>query len=138
MPTSPEPVPSTSNHVHTNTKQTTIIQNNCDEIKNENDFAIDCNEVVLNSQLAPSVVPYTDAETSEAVSEDTKLIPNKERESVETVVVKDFATHGADFGLKWYHLVGFLLILSVVAPFVIIMFYLDKHEHSDIPPLHSP
>ncbi|XP_068620474.1 lysM and putative peptidoglycan-binding domain-containing protein 3 isoform X2 [Battus philenor] len=102
----------------------------------ENDCAIDCNTVVLNSTLTPSVIPYTDSEQNEAISEDTQLLPNKPKMSVEAVVVKELTSHGADFGLKWFHLVCCMLVLGVVIPLVYILFYLDKHEHSDLSPLH--
>lgn len=104
--------------------------------KKEDDFAIDCNAVVLNSTLTPSVIPYTDTDNNEFASEDTQLLSNKPKMPVEAVVVKQLTSQGADFGLKWYHLVCCLLVVGVVAPLLYIMFYLDKHEHSDIPPLH--
>ncbi|XP_073953535.1 lysM and putative peptidoglycan-binding domain-containing protein 3 isoform X2 [Choristoneura fumiferana] len=90
--------------------------NNLDgkEVNGNNDFAVDCNAIVLNSTLAPSVVPYTDVEPAESVSEDTKLLPSKPRESVETVVVKELTSHGADFGLKWYHLLCCVLLLGLI------------------------
>lgn len=143
-----EPVPSTSssydpmpaNHsiqelLHNTHNGVQNPQNNITETKD--DFAIDCNAVVLNSTLAPSIVPYSDVEQNEAVSEDTQLLPNRPKDPVESVVVKELTSHGADFGLKWFHLLCFVLILGVVIPLVYVMFYLDKHEHSDIPPLHS-
>ncbi|CAK1550692.1 unnamed protein product [Leptosia nina] len=137
------PKPSTSIHAPTtltmenlmeNPVQNKIVQKVDNEVKD--DFEIDCNAVVLNSTLAPSVIPYTDTEPNETVSEDTQLLPNKDRVSVEAVVVKQLTSQGADFGLKWFHLVCFVLVLGVIAPIVYVLFYLDKHEHSDIPPLH--
>ncbi|XP_049877176.1 lysM and putative peptidoglycan-binding domain-containing protein 3 [Pectinophora gossypiella] len=148
MPSSQQnPVPSTSTYTLTSAtpvaqepvnnthKAVQSSQNNNTEVKN--DYAIDCNEVVLNSTLAPSLVPYTDVDPSEAMSEDTQLLPPKQREPVESVVVKELTSHGADFGLKWFHLVGCMLVLGVVIPLIYVMFYLDKtHEH-DYPPLHT-
>ncbi|CAK1584328.1 unnamed protein product [Parnassius mnemosyne] len=152
IPTSqePQPGPSTSkqalshfsihNLLHSTTSNELANEplkdgNKSTDIK-ENDCSIDCNAVVLNSTLAPSVIPYTDSEQNEAVSEDTQLLPNKQKISVEAVVVKELTSHGADFGIKWFHLVCCMLILGVVIPLVYVMFYLDKHEHSDVPPLH--
>lgn len=103
---------------------------------NEINFSTDCNAVVMNSTVAPSIIPYTD-EITEPISEDTQLLPNKERIPVETVVVKQLTSQGADFGIKWFHLMCCLLILCVVLPIVYVMFYLDKHEHSSVPPLHT-
>ncbi|XP_047996942.1 lysM and putative peptidoglycan-binding domain-containing protein 3 isoform X2 [Leguminivora glycinivorella] len=102
------------------------------EINGNTDFAIDCNAIVMNSTLAPAVIPYTDAEPTEPITEDTQLLPNKLRETVETVVVKELTSHGADFGLKWYHLLCCVLILGVVIPLVYVLFYLDKHEIVEI------
>lgn len=149
----PEAVPSTSNNashtvsqelLNTNHFNGPINQNNISinaSPKEEVQCAIDCNTVVMNSTLAPSIVPYTDCEQNEQATEDTKLLPsNKEKISVESVVVKELTSHGADFGLKWFHLVCCMLVLGVVIPLVYVMFYLDKHEHSeisDLPPLHS-
>lgn len=146
-----EPVPSTSNNAHivqellnTNHYNEHINQNNVSvngPPKEDMQCSIDCNAVVMNSTLAPSVVPYTDSEQNEQATEGTQLLPNsKEKISVESVVVKELTSHGADFGLKWFHLVCCMLILGVVIPLVYVMFYLDKHEHSeisDLPPLHS-
>lgn len=107
---------------------------------NENDdlqCSIDCNSVVMNSSIAPSIVPYTDSEQNDPATEDTQLLPPKEKISVEAVVVKELTSHGADFGLKWFHLLCVVLILGVVTPLWYIMFYLDKpkHEDTDLPPL---
>lgn len=148
-PNEPQPTPSTSKQlvpsfsIHDmlqNTTPNSIPKEINDNYKNNNnkedDCAIDCNTVVLNSTLAPAVIPYTDSEQNEAISEDTQLLPNKPKISVEAVVVKELTSHGADFGLKWFHLVCCMLILGVVIPLVYVMFYLDKHEHSDIAPLH--
>ncbi|CAH2042237.1 unnamed protein product, partial [Iphiclides podalirius] len=149
-PQEPQPTPSTSKQtlpnfsIHHNILQSTSsngiqkeINDNLKNIENkEDDCAIDCNAVVLNSTLTPSVIPYTDSEQNEVMSEDTQLLPNKPKISVEAVVVKELTSHGADFGLKWFHLVCCMLILGVVIPLVYVIFYLDKHEHSDIPPLH--
>ncbi|XP_063540650.1 lysM and putative peptidoglycan-binding domain-containing protein 3 isoform X1 [Cydia strobilella] len=107
-------------------------QNIDKEINGNNDFAIDCNAIVMNSTLAPAVIPYTDVEPAEPITEDTQLLPNKLRESVETVVVKELTSHGADFGMKWYHLLCCVLILGVVIPLVYVFFYLDKHEIVEI------
>lgn len=104
---------------------------------NNNKEVDDCNEIVLNSNIAPSVIPYTDGDSFEPITEDTTLL-SKERLTVETVVVKELTSHGADFGLKWFHLVCLMLILGVVAPLVYVMFFLEKHEHSDIAPLKTP
>ncbi|XP_059054919.1 lysM and putative peptidoglycan-binding domain-containing protein 3 [Achroia grisella] len=141
----PELQSSSSNNVPTNHILKELLENNHtsslsqqknSQIENvsprENgDHTIDCNSIVLNSTLAPSVATYTDMEGNETVSEDTQLLPNKQKEPVEAVVVKELTSHGADFGLKWFHLVGFMLILGVVVPLVYIMFYLDKHEHTE-------
>ncbi|CAH2089402.1 unnamed protein product [Euphydryas editha] len=148
-PQQPEPVPSTSSQASTSlVMQHAVynpVSNKLPQLHNNNiqnavemkkDFAIDCNTVVMNSSLAPSVVPYTDTEQNEDISEDTTLLPSKAKVPVEAVVVKELTSHGADFGLKWYHLVCFLLILGVLTPIWYVMFNLDKHEHSDIPPLH--
>lgn len=143
IPNSNTPEPSTSKHAPTLLTMENLmvnpVQNRIQKKENEEkdvDFEIDCNAVVLNSTLAPSVIPYTDVDTNEAVSEDTQLLPNKERESVETVVVTQLTSQGADFGLKWFHLLCFILLLGVIAPILYVLFVLDKHEHSDIPPLH--
>lgn len=143
VPTQPNPVPSTSNGTsiqelirnnYNNTPQSVTIKNTEDV-----DCSIDCNSVVLNSTLAPAVIQYTDIEPSEQASEDTKLLPNKEKISVEAVVVKQLTSQGADFGLKWFHLVCFMLVIGVAIPIIYILFYLDKPEleHPDIPPLHN-
>ncbi|XP_035435001.2 lysM and putative peptidoglycan-binding domain-containing protein 3 isoform X1 [Spodoptera frugiperda] len=152
IPTQPsDPVPAASNNtshtgiqelLNTNHYNGLINQNNVSvnaPPKEELQCSIDCNSVVMNSTLAPSVVPYTDSEQNEQATEDTQLLPSKEKISVEAVVVKELTSHGADFGLKWFHLVCCMLILGVVIPLVYVMFYLDKHEHSetDLPPLHS-
>ncbi|XP_013187625.2 lysM and putative peptidoglycan-binding domain-containing protein 3 [Amyelois transitella] len=98
--------------------------------KGNNDCEIDYNKIVLNSKLAPSLIPYTDTELLEPVSEDTQLLPsNKNKESVETVVVKQLTSQGADFGLKWYHLLSCVLVLGVLIPIVYVLFFLEKpHE----------
>lgn len=103
----------------------------------EDDCAIDCNEIVLNSTLTPAILPYTDLEPTEAASEDTQLLPNKEKVSVDAVVVKHLTSQGADFGLKWFHLLCFVLVLGVAAPLIYVLFVLEKHEaeHPDLPPL---
>ncbi|XP_045522513.1 lysM and putative peptidoglycan-binding domain-containing protein 3 isoform X1 [Pieris brassicae] len=138
----PELITSTSKHAPTLLTMENLLESPVQRLQlkdkdgKDADFEIDCNAVVLNSTLAPSVVPYTDIDTNESVSEDTQLLPNKERESVETVVVKQLTSQGADFGLKWFHLVCFILLLGVIAPIVYVLFFLGKHEHSDIPPLH--
>ncbi|KAG7301484.1 hypothetical protein JYU34_014450 [Plutella xylostella] len=134
--------PSTSKQVpitpiQNTTNQTDVSVHNNNTKTKENDFSIDCNAVVMNSTLAPAVIPYTDMEMTDPVSEDTKLLPSKDRVPVETVVVKQLTSQGADFGIKWYHLVFCLLALGVVTPLVYVLFYLDKHEHPDVPPLHS-
>lgn len=134
--------PSTSKQVpitpiQNTTNQTDVSVHNNNTKTKENDFSIDCNAVVMNSTLAPAVLPYTDMEMTDPVSEDTKLLPSKDRVPVETVVVKQLTSQGADFGIKWYHLVFCLLALGVVTPLVYVLFYLDKHEHPDVPPLHS-
>lgn len=117
-------------------KEVPNVQDTSTESKDE--CAIDCNTIVLNSTLAPSIVPYVD-EQMESMSEDTQLLPNKPRDSVEAVVVKQLTSQGADFGIKWFHLVCFVLILVVVVPLVYVMFYLDKHEHVvvELPPLQT-
>ncbi|CAH2232218.1 lysM and putative peptidoglycan-binding domain-containing protein 3 isoform X2 [Pararge aegeria] len=144
---SPEPLPSTSStstslhleNILQSPMQNRLIQNKDTSSNgnhsNDGDFAIDCNTVVLNSTLMPSVIPYTDAEQNEVASEDTKLLPGKVKEPVEAVVVKQLTSQGADFGLKWFHLLCFVLVLGVFAPLIYVLFFLDKHEHSDIPPL---
>lgn len=143
IPTPPpqQPFPSTSNQDSTSLMMHNLLQNPVEnklhlqsDIPNgtdtkDGDFAIDCNAVVLNSTLAPSVLPYTDAEQSEYVSEDTQLLPNKPKVPVEAVVVKQLTSQGADFGLKWYHLICCLLVLGVVTPLLYVMFYLTKPLH---------
>lgn len=138
-----EPIPSTSSQT-SNTCQE-LIHNNYNSSGNgktdpkDNDWAIECNEIVLNSTLAPAVLPYKDTEPVEHASEDTQLLSNKEKISVEAVVVKQLTSHGADFGLKWFHLLCFVLILGVFAPLIYVMFFLEKHdaEHPDLPPLYT-
>ncbi|KAM3960322.1 lysM and putative peptidoglycan-binding domain-containing protein 3 [Aphomia sociella] len=140
----PESIPSTSTDAPTNLVLQDLLQNNHNatpprnnpqtesiNVRENGDHTIDCNSIVLNSTLAPSVTPYTDVDPNEPVSEDTQLLPNKQKEPVETIVVKELISHGADFGLKWYHLVLCMLILGVVIPLVYVMFYLDKTEHTD-------
>lgn len=137
-----EPVASTSSQTP-NTSQELIHNNNYNgnskSEQREDDCAIDCNEIVLNSTLSPAVIPYTDIEPAELASEDTQLLPNKEKVSVEAVVVKQLTSQGADFGLKWFHLLCFVLVLGVAAPLIYVMFFLEKHEteHPDLPPLHQ-
>lgn len=133
----PEPSPSTSSQTANSLHE--LLQNNeisvpdkIASVPEEIQHPIDCNAVVMNSKLSPSVIPYTDVEPTEPVTEDTHLLPNNPKTSVEAVVMKELTSHGADFGLKWFHLVGFMLILGVIVPLVYIMFYLDKHEHSDL------
>ncbi|XP_075981697.1 lysM and putative peptidoglycan-binding domain-containing protein 3 [Anticarsia gemmatalis] len=148
----PEPTPSTSTNNSNTVIQELVNANNFNELSNQNNIlfnnshqkddghcAIDCNTVVMNSTVAPSIVPYTDSEQNELATEDTQLLPTKEKTSVEAVVVKELTSHGADFGLKWFHLVCVMLILGVVIPLVYVLFYLPKPEHevSDLPPLHS-
>ncbi|XP_026762960.2 lysM and putative peptidoglycan-binding domain-containing protein 3 [Galleria mellonella] len=113
------------------TSQHNILQSQSINPGENGDHTIDCNSIVLNSTVAPSVTPYTDMEGNETVSEGTQLLPNKQKEPVEAVVVKELTSHGADFGLKWFHLVGFMLILGVVIPLVYVMFYLDKPDHTE-------
>ncbi|VVC90973.1 unnamed protein product [Leptidea sinapis] len=48
--------------------------------------------IVMNSTLAPSITPYTDVEPTEPISEDTQLLPNKEKVSIEAVVVKQLTS----------------------------------------------
>ncbi|XP_053614930.1 lysM and putative peptidoglycan-binding domain-containing protein 3 isoform X2 [Plodia interpunctella] len=98
--------------------------------KGSDDCEIDYNKIVLNSKLAPSVIPFTDNEILEPVTEDTQLLPgNKSKDTVETVVVKQLTSQGADFGLKWYHLLSCILVLGVLIPLVYVFFILDKpHE----------
>ncbi|XP_014361933.2 lysM and putative peptidoglycan-binding domain-containing protein 3 isoform X1 [Papilio machaon] len=143
-----QPVPSTSKQLLPNLNLPNILQHTSvngltSEIlkdvpktdSKENDCAIDCNAVILNSTLTPSVIPYMDSEQNDAISEDTQLLPNnKPKISVEAVVVKELTSHGADFGLKWFHLVGCMLILGVVIPLVYVMFYLDKHTDTSLHP----
>lgn len=131
VPTPPpaEPVPSTSSHglsnfviqdlLHNNNHNGLIQLHNVQTEAvgiNKSDYAVDCNAVVMNSTLVPSLVPYTDTELNEQISEDTQLLPNKQKMPVEAVVVKELTSHGADFGLKWSHLVCCILVLSVVLP----------------------
>lgn len=140
-----QPAPATSITPPTNQLLQLLEDNTQKEVPNVQDntetkdeCAIDCNTIVLNSTLTPSVVPYVD-EQMEPMSEDTQLLPNKPRESVEAVVVKQLTSQGADFGIKWFHLVCLVLILVVVVPIVYVLFYLDKHEHVvvELPPLHT-
>lgn len=141
----PEPTPSTSKQTPKSIQQ--LLQSNgipqlhqsSSLQKEEKDYAIDCNAVIMNSTLASSVSPYSDVEPAEQVTEDTQLLPNKEKIPVEAIVVKELTSHGADFGLKWFHLVCFMLLLVVVIPIVYILFYLDQEhdEMDDLPPLHS-
>lgn len=137
----PESAPSTSSQTNRTQELTHSnnfsLGNNKTEVKE--DFAIDCNEIVLNSTLAPASIPYTDIEPAEQASEDTQLLPSKEKISVEAVVVKQLTSQGADFGLKWFHLLCFVLVLGVMAPLIYVMFFLEKHdiEHPDLPPLHT-
>ncbi|XP_045777631.1 lysM and putative peptidoglycan-binding domain-containing protein 3 isoform X2 [Maniola jurtina] len=137
-----EPVPSTSTSTSLNLEnllQSPVLNRlpqNDTATSNEGDFSIDCNAVVLNSTLAPSVIPYTDTEQNELASEDTQLLPGKVKEPVEAVVVKQLTSQGADLGLKWFHLLAFVIVLGVFAPIIYVLFFLDKHEHSDVPPLH--
>ncbi|KAJ0174212.1 hypothetical protein K1T71_010358 [Dendrolimus kikuchii] len=154
-----EPTPSTSSLGKTSTElqllqgsANGVSQNN--SIQKDDDYSIDCNTVVMNSTVAPAIIPYTDTEPTEDVTEDTQLLPNKEKVCVEAVVVKELTSHGADFGLKWFHLVCFILIMGVVVPIVYIYktVYLDKLEHTlehttehllvhtvdDLPPLRTP
>lgn len=141
MPLPMEPVPSTSSHVPTNPIIQELLHNNnlnaqsplqnvqAQEMGiNNSDYAIDCNAVVMNSTLAPSVVPYLDTEVNESISEDTQLLPNKQKIPVEAVVVKELTSHGADLGLKWSHLVCCILVLGVVIPLVYVLFYLHKPD----------
>lgn len=153
IPTQPsEPTPSTSTSPTNNVIKELLNTNNFNELLNQNNLsinntkpkddgqcAIDCNTVVMNSTVTPSVVPYTDSEQNELATEDTQLLPSKEKISVEAVVVKELTSHGADFGLKWFHLVCVMLVLGVVIPLIYVLFYLDKPEHevSDLPPLHG-
>ncbi|KAL0869780.1 hypothetical protein ABMA27_006004 [Loxostege sticticalis] len=142
MPAS-EPVPSTSSQVPTIPVQDLLHNNNHngqstlhslpvgDTGINNGDYAVDCNTVVMNSTLAPSIVPYTDTELNEPVSEDTQLLPNKPKMSVEAVVVKELTSHGADLGLKWFHLMCIVLVLCVVIPIVYVLFYVQKPEHDN-------
>ncbi|VVD03490.1 lysM and putative peptidoglycan-binding domain-containing protein 3-like [Leptidea sinapis] len=143
IPIQQETVPTSSNNARTTLTMDNpledLVQNKITPGKHENqdiDFAIDCNTVVMNSTLAPSITPYTDVEPTEPISEDTQLLPNKEKVSIEAVVVKQLTSQGADFGLKWFHLLCFVLVLGVVTPIVYILFYLDKPEHTEVPSLH--
>lgn len=128
VPSPSEPAPSTSN------VPASSLNNN---VEGKGDFAIDCNEVVMNSTLSPTVIPYTDTDVNDPISEDTQLLPNKEKVTVEAVVVKQLTSQGADFGIKWYHLVCLLLVLGFVVPLWYVLFDLEKHEHSDLPPLYN-
>ncbi|KAJ2948647.1 hypothetical protein O0L34_g7903 [Tuta absoluta] len=138
MPTpQPEQVPSTSNHKPSSIE---LLLNNTHSVqdaqepqqssnKTSNDYSIDCNAVVMNSSMAPAVNPYTDADPCEPISEDTQLLPSKPKEPVESVVIKQLTSQGADFGIKWFHLVCFMLILGVVIPLYYVLFFLDDKSH---------
>lgn len=142
-----EPVPTSSsmpqNHssIHelmNNTQSENHNLPNNNNTESNDDFAIDCNAVVLNSTLAPAVIPYTDAESTETITEDTQLLPNKKtRESLDAVVVKELTSHGADFGLKWYHLLGFVLIVGAVIPIVYIILKVENPEHHELTSVHK-
>lgn len=151
-----EPAPANSNISKSSTID--LLHENSNGISQESintaqdDLTIDCNTVVINSTVAPAVVPYKETEpTEEDVTEDTQLLPNKEKVCIEAVIVKEMTSHGADLGLKWFHLVCCMLVLAVVVPLMYVMFYLDKHDHilehttehlpvhtvDDLPPLHA-
>lgn len=141
-----EPVPTSSSLPQNHSSIHELMNNTQNENHNlpnnntesSDDFAIDCNAVVLNSTLAPAVIPYTDIEPSEAITEDTQLLPNKKiRESLDAVVVKELTSHGADFGLKWYHLLGFVLIVGAVIPIVYIILNVETPEHHEVASVHK-
>ncbi|GBP22678.1 LysM and putative peptidoglycan-binding domain-containing protein 3 [Eumeta japonica] len=129
MPTeqNSDPLPPAVNQTPLDSNDQIIVEN-----INEDSFSIDCNATILNSTVAPSIVPYVD-EPSDAVTEDTKLLPSNQRIAVENVVVKELTSHGADLGLKWYHLVVCMLLLGVIGPVIYIMFFLDEPEHGTHP-----
>lgn len=140
-----ELVPSTSTQTSTFLQELTQNhsnqQNSGANLRDDNDCSIDCNAIVLNSTLTPAVKLYKDIEPAEQVSEDTLLLPNKEKDktSVEAVIVKQLTSQGADFGLKWYHLVSVIFILCLLVPLWIVLFKIDKQdiEHPDLSPLST-
>lgn len=134
----PDPTPSTSAHTSNSALQellhgsiNDVPENSNNTSQREEDSSIDCNAVVMNTTLTPSIVPYRDTEAiEEEITEDSQLLPNKEKVCVEAVVVKQLTAQGADLGLKWFHLVSFVLLLGVVIPLVYVIFYLDKSPHA--------
>lgn len=139
-PETAEPVPTSSTLPQNHSSIHELMNNTQNESHNllnntesNDDFSIDCNAVVLNSTLTPAVIPYTDGEPTEAITEDTQLLPNrKTRESLDAVVVKELTSHGADFGLKWYHLLGFVLIAGAVIPILYIILKVENPEHHEV------
>lgn len=53
-------------------------------------------------------------------------------QTVESTVITEFTTKGADFGIKWIHLIGCALMMAFIIP-LIYVFYIaehpEKYEH---------
>lgn len=77
----------------------------------------------------PSTSHFVNSES--IVSSDGESVPLilegiREETSVEDIVLKEFNEKGADLGIKWIHLLVFILLLCVVIPLVYV-FYIAEH-----------
>lgn len=97
-------------------------------------FETDCKAAILNSKVNHYPKVYKDTVVDNSIISDTTrlLSPNEtngQAMGVETVVVKEFTSHGADFGIKWVHLVICILVLGFAIPLIYVFYIAERYEH---------
>ena len=89
------------------------------------------NNIVLNSVLEPLSIN----ESSEHIdAEDAQLLSPSEREITPKATFNDsFKCSGADWGLSWLQLLGFILLLGLAGPIIYILYIADASKHHSVP-----
>lgn len=75
-----------------------------------------------------------DQQTSKFDNNSTPLLIDQRPhpQTVESTLITEFTTQGADFGIKWIHLVGCILMMAFIIPLVYVVYIAEhpgKYEH---------
>ena len=91
--------------------------------------AIEINNIILNSTVEP--LSQFNNETSHFSEETDQLISSTEHDKTtpSSNIVNTFKCSGADWGLSWYQLLCFSLLLGFAAPIIYVLYIAESSKH---------
>lgn len=126
-------------HLSANQSETTVqnlvdLENLCK--LNASSSAVEINTIILNSTIQPLFNDESSEYTNETETDQLIFSPENGTTKSNDYVVNTFTCSGADWGLSWFQLICFFLLLGFAGPIIYVLYIAESSDkHHDSPQL---